>query len=299
MTFSSGYTHAMTYRRFVIADVIAAAIWGTYAALLGYIGGKQFEEEPWKGLLIAFFVAISIAGLVELVRHRRERRRAGRRRDGPRRRRYVLAGRRARSAEPELAPRAREVPRAREQDHEREHAVQAVDPAARAPRCRRGRRAARRRGRGMRPRAPTAVQLPHHAQIAPITIRSCPMCTTIEKPPCASSAPSPGATHVRGDREGLNQHADDDDHAADEHEPQRCSSHARDHTTSTGRRKAARGVRTGREPPRRVRRARTSSSTPTIRSTGTRGGRRPSGAPAPRIGRCSSRSATARATGAT
>jgi membrane protein DedA with SNARE-associated domain len=75
VTFSSGYTHAMTYRRFVTADAIAAAIWGSYAALLGYFGGKQFEEEPWKGLLLAFFVAISVAGLVELVRHRREKRR--------------------------------------------------------------------------------------------------------------------------------------------------------------------------------------------------------------------------------
>ena len=49
MTFSSGYTHGITYRRFVVADVIAALIWGSYAALLGYIGGKQFEEEPVEG----------------------------------------------------------------------------------------------------------------------------------------------------------------------------------------------------------------------------------------------------------
>ena len=78
VTFSSGYTHGMTYRRFVVADAVAALIWGSYAALLGYIGGKQFEEEPWKGLLLAFVVAVSIAGLVELVRHLRERRkRAG------------------------------------------------------------------------------------------------------------------------------------------------------------------------------------------------------------------------------
>ncbi|HET9242756.1 MAG TPA: DedA family protein [Gaiella sp.] len=77
VTFSSGYTHGISYRRFVVADVIAALIWGTYAAMLGYIGGRQFEEEPWKGLLIAFVAAVSIAGLVELVRHRRDRRRAG------------------------------------------------------------------------------------------------------------------------------------------------------------------------------------------------------------------------------
>jgi membrane protein DedA with SNARE-associated domain len=76
VTFSSGYTHAMTYRRFVTADAIAAIIWGSYAALLGYFGGKQFEEEPWKGLLLAFLVAVSVAALVEVVRHWREKRRA-------------------------------------------------------------------------------------------------------------------------------------------------------------------------------------------------------------------------------
>jgi membrane protein DedA with SNARE-associated domain len=58
----------------VVADAVAAVIWGSYAALLGYIGGTQFEEEPWKGLLLAFFVAVSVAGLVELIRHLRERR---------------------------------------------------------------------------------------------------------------------------------------------------------------------------------------------------------------------------------
>ena len=35
---------------------------GRYAALLGYIGGKQFEEEPWKGLLLAFVVAVARRG---------------------------------------------------------------------------------------------------------------------------------------------------------------------------------------------------------------------------------------------
>ena len=39
--------------------------------LLGYLGGKAFEDAPWKGLLIAFALALSIAGGVELVRHRR------------------------------------------------------------------------------------------------------------------------------------------------------------------------------------------------------------------------------------
>ncbi len=73
VTFASGYTHGMSYRRFVAADACAAAIWGTYAALLGYVGGKQFEEAPWKGLLLAFVVAASVAAAVEGIRWYRHR----------------------------------------------------------------------------------------------------------------------------------------------------------------------------------------------------------------------------------
>jgi membrane-associated protein len=74
VTFSCGYLRAMPWRRFILADVIAATLWGTYAALLGYIGGKQFEDAPWKGLLLAFAVAVGVSVLVELVRWLRRRR---------------------------------------------------------------------------------------------------------------------------------------------------------------------------------------------------------------------------------
>lgn len=74
-TFSAGYIQSFPYRRFIAADVLAGLIWGTYAACLGYFGGKTFEKQPWKGLILAFVVAVAIAGIVELVRHRRERRR--------------------------------------------------------------------------------------------------------------------------------------------------------------------------------------------------------------------------------
>ncbi len=75
VTFSAGYVHSFPYRRFLPADVLAGLIWATYAACLGYFGGKTFEEQPWKGLIVAFVVASAIAGGVELVRHRREKRR--------------------------------------------------------------------------------------------------------------------------------------------------------------------------------------------------------------------------------
>lgn len=76
VTFASGYTHGMTWRRFIVADVVAGVVWGTYAALLGYIGGKQFEDAPWKGLLLAFVFAVGVAAAIEGVRLLRRRRRA-------------------------------------------------------------------------------------------------------------------------------------------------------------------------------------------------------------------------------
>jgi membrane protein DedA with SNARE-associated domain len=75
-TFAAGYISTFPYRRFIRADVVAGLIWGTYASCLGYFGGKTFEKEPWKGLILAFVVAVGIAATVEIVRSRRERRRA-------------------------------------------------------------------------------------------------------------------------------------------------------------------------------------------------------------------------------
>ncbi|MCS7007559.1 MAG: hypothetical protein NZL88_08415, partial [Gaiellaceae bacterium] len=78
VTFASGYTHALTWRRFVRYDVVAGSVWATYAALLGYFGGRTFEQRPWLGLLLAFAVASAIALAVEGVRHYRRRRIAAR-----------------------------------------------------------------------------------------------------------------------------------------------------------------------------------------------------------------------------
>jgi membrane protein DedA with SNARE-associated domain len=62
--------------RFGLFDACAALLWALYAALLGYFGGRAFEHAPWKGLLIAFGVALAVAGGVELVRWVLRRRRA-------------------------------------------------------------------------------------------------------------------------------------------------------------------------------------------------------------------------------
>src|SRR5919199_258176 len=63
----------MPWRRFIAFDVLAGAIWASYAAGLGYFGGKAFERAPWKGLLVAFGIALAVTGCVEGVRWLRRR----------------------------------------------------------------------------------------------------------------------------------------------------------------------------------------------------------------------------------
>jgi membrane-associated protein len=63
----------MPWHRFIRYDTVAGLIWATYAALLGYVGGKTFEEKPWLGLLVAFAVAFGLATGIELFRHLRRR----------------------------------------------------------------------------------------------------------------------------------------------------------------------------------------------------------------------------------
>jgi membrane protein DedA with SNARE-associated domain len=75
VTLSCG-TLGYRWRRFVFYDAIAATIWAVYAALLGYLGGHAFEEQPWKGLLLAFAIAFAVTGTVELVRWYLKRRSA-------------------------------------------------------------------------------------------------------------------------------------------------------------------------------------------------------------------------------
>jgi membrane-associated protein len=74
-TFTAGFVETYTWRRFLAFDAIACAIWGGYTVLLGYFGGRTFEEQPWKGLLLAFGIAVAVTGLVEAYRHLRARRR--------------------------------------------------------------------------------------------------------------------------------------------------------------------------------------------------------------------------------
>jgi membrane protein DedA with SNARE-associated domain len=77
VTFSAGYVHSLSWRRFIVYDVVAGLLWATYAASLGYFGGKTFEDHPVWGVLLALGLALAAGLLVEVVRHVRQRRVAG------------------------------------------------------------------------------------------------------------------------------------------------------------------------------------------------------------------------------
>jgi len=48
--------------------IAAATIWSTYASLLGFIGGKTFEDNHTLAFVFAFSCAIGVTVLIELVR---------------------------------------------------------------------------------------------------------------------------------------------------------------------------------------------------------------------------------------
>jgi membrane-associated protein len=75
VTFSAGYIPTFPWRRFIVYDIVAGVIWATYAALLGYFGGKTFENHPFYGVLVALGLALTLGLAVEGVRHARARRR--------------------------------------------------------------------------------------------------------------------------------------------------------------------------------------------------------------------------------
>jgi membrane-associated protein len=61
------------WRRFIVLTLAAGSGWALYAGLLGYLGGKTFEDQVWKGLLLALGIAATVAITTEAVRHLRTR----------------------------------------------------------------------------------------------------------------------------------------------------------------------------------------------------------------------------------
>ena len=68
LTVASGVTRQP--RRWFIGWIAAAVIiWATYAALLGYIGGRSFQDNHTKAFVFAFSGAITATIAIEVVRH--------------------------------------------------------------------------------------------------------------------------------------------------------------------------------------------------------------------------------------
>lgn len=74
VTLTAGLT-GFPWRRFAVYDAGAAVVWAGYGALLGYFGGRAFEDQAWKGLLLALGVAFAITVGTEGVRWLLRRRR--------------------------------------------------------------------------------------------------------------------------------------------------------------------------------------------------------------------------------
>lgn len=64
-TFTSGLVHLRWSTRFAPYILAAAVLWSVYAALLGYLGGRLFEDQPIYALLLAFGIAALITVGVE------------------------------------------------------------------------------------------------------------------------------------------------------------------------------------------------------------------------------------------
>jgi membrane protein DedA with SNARE-associated domain len=64
-------------RQFSGFAALAAVSWGIYCSLVGYIGGKAFEDNPLKGVVLGIGLALAVTLVVEVVRHRLKKRREG------------------------------------------------------------------------------------------------------------------------------------------------------------------------------------------------------------------------------
>ena len=71
-TFTSGLVHLRWPTRFAPFVLVAALLWATYGALVGYLGGRTFRDEPIYALLLAFGIAALVTVVAEAVRRVRK-----------------------------------------------------------------------------------------------------------------------------------------------------------------------------------------------------------------------------------
>jgi membrane protein DedA with SNARE-associated domain len=67
LTLTAGSTH-FDRRRFRIYTAVAAVLWGTYSAGLGYLGGRTFKDDHWLALGVALAGGFAVTGLIEAGR---------------------------------------------------------------------------------------------------------------------------------------------------------------------------------------------------------------------------------------
>jgi membrane protein DedA with SNARE-associated domain len=72
-TFTAGLVHLRWLTRFGPYIFVAAILWSLYGALLGYLGGRTFEDQPLYALLLAFGLAALVTVSVEVWRRYRAR----------------------------------------------------------------------------------------------------------------------------------------------------------------------------------------------------------------------------------
>jgi membrane-associated protein len=71
-TFTAGMVRFRAVVFFPMA-ALAAIAWASYAVLLGYYGGRAFEERPLLALGVALAIAFGVTAVVELTRRLRRR----------------------------------------------------------------------------------------------------------------------------------------------------------------------------------------------------------------------------------
>jgi membrane protein DedA with SNARE-associated domain len=72
-TFTAGLVHLPWLTRFGPYVFVAAILWAVYGALLGYLGGRVFEDKPIYALLVALGIAAVVTVAVETGRRVRMR----------------------------------------------------------------------------------------------------------------------------------------------------------------------------------------------------------------------------------